>query len=238
MRVPGRPCTPSASLAVKPLTCAAAPSVGSAHPRGWGRGLFLTHFVRQWSVQALALESFFCLQIFASICRTCRVGGCRVIFLHRGQIQFPRDRLPWEAAAQFSGARSGICWHSRQRCRLGAGCPTETRLSGSGSSRGAGPESVHFQALGKGFEGRRVPEEGDRWYVHPGGAAVTPVSQIPCPMPCRLQPRPLPGSSYNPATCLVTSERPSRVQPTHSGCTGDAGPSGTPGTPAHEPQLS
>lgn len=169
VRVPGWQCTPSASLAVKPLTCAAPPSPRLRAPTGMGTGVISYSLCPAVVSSGSCPWVFFCLKIFASICRTCRVGGCWVIFLHRGQIQFPRDRLPWEAAAQFSGARSGICWHSRQRCRLRAGCPTETWLSGSGSSRGAGPESVHFQALGKGFEDRRVPEEGDRWYVHPGG---------------------------------------------------------------------
>lgn len=31
------------------------------------------------------------------------------------------------------------------------------------------PEPIRFQALGKGFEDWRVPEEGDRWCAHPGG---------------------------------------------------------------------
>lgn len=75
------------------LRCTTFPLALCTHGDG---GLFLTHFVQHWSVLALPLES---LQIFASICQTCRVGGCWVIFLHTVQIQFSRVCLPWEAAA-------------------------------------------------------------------------------------------------------------------------------------------
>lgn len=142
------------------------------------------------------------MQIFALICRACRAGGCRAIFLHAGQMVF--------LCVFAAGCGGAVPWGEERRLLpvwpmpaqppavpAGTLLSHQTWLVGSGSSHGAGPQSVRFQALGKGFEDRCVPEEGDRWCVHPGGGSCN----IPCPK--SHVPRPA-GSNQDRAQAAVT----------------------------------
>lgn len=81
-----------------------------------------------------------------------------MVFLHTGQREFSGVCLPF--------ARCVSRWGEERRwlpvARLGSRCATQTRLLGSGGSRGAGAESIHFQVRHKGLENQYVPEEGVR----------------------------------------------------------------------------